>query len=30
MKYYAIRQINGETINKILTNWDECKKKEGL
>ncbi|MBN1074711.1 hypothetical protein DVV91_10190 [Clostridium botulinum] len=26
MKYYAIRQINGETINKILTNWNECKK----
>ncbi|MBZ9693306.1 ribonuclease H family protein [Clostridium sp. M14] len=26
MKYYAIRQINGETINKILTNWDACKK----
>lgn len=27
MKYYAIRQINGETINKIYTNWDECKAK---
>lgn len=27
MKFYAIRQINGETINKIYTNWDECKAK---
>ena len=26
-KYYAIRQINGETVNEILTSWDECKAK---
>lgn len=25
MKYYAIRTIDGENINKILTSWDECK-----
>lgn len=24
-KYYAIRQIDGETVNEILTTWDECK-----
>lgn len=24
-KYYAIRQINGETVGKILTSWDICK-----
>jgi ribonuclease HI len=27
MKYYAIRQINGETVNEILTNWTECEAK---
>ena len=27
MKYYAIRQINGESVDEILTNWDECKSK---
>lgn len=26
-KFYAIRQINGETVNEILTSWDECKAK---
>lgn len=26
-KFYAIRQINGETINEIYTKWDECKAK---
>ena len=26
-KYYAIRQINGEVVNEILTSWDECKAK---
>ena len=25
MKYYAIRTIDGENVNKILTSWDECK-----
>ena len=25
MKYYAIRTIDGKTINKIITSWDECK-----
>ena len=25
MKYYAIRQIQGQAYNKILTSWDECK-----
>lgn len=24
-KFYAIRQINGETVNKILNTWEECK-----
>lgn len=27
MKYYAIRQINGETVNEILTDWTECEAK---
>lgn len=26
-KYYAIRQINGETINQILMTWSECESK---
>lgn len=26
MKYYAIRTIDSKSVNKILTNWDECKK----
>lgn len=26
-KFYAIRQINGEVVNEILTSWNECKEK---
>lgn len=26
MKYYAIRQINGKRVCRILTSWDECKR----
>ena len=26
-KYYAIKSIDGELVNKIYTSWDECKEK---
>lgn len=27
MKYYAIRQIDGVTVNEILTDWNSCKER---